>query len=896
MSQPHIPQNLSDFLYRRLAALHPNARLVFVFDPPGRLSLGDSLTVEGRTWAVHHYEGNDLAFRARFTLGDRALIWATCPTDLRPGLESRLELSSVVDLLAQADTLFDLSLVGVLQDLVPSETWPPEAVDRHDEVLSANLPAVVQGQAQLRLHLPRGAALDAHAIRALALHARQPDLPIGDLLFHKDTSLQVLNRYIRLAWEAKWDAAGRDLLREQARLSPQVSLGDLTAWLDAPPDALASYLYLRRLLGQHRVPNIANQLRGLGVLSFDPEPLEPWVDHVLARWEKDAVWRQQVIVAAEESLSDTDLRHAVDLLPGKDTQAVLTALARAEAPALVYELATRLLMSTPKDRLDGLITAWPQYRPGALSNLPPSRYAAYARDMAGFLDEAAFVVERLSRPFSPSPDLAGILDWYVDGGYYDLEFACARAAGYLRRLPDHALAETLRKDYLDGLRQRIRDFLHQADEELARRIQENWGGYLGHPRLSTNVLWNLVRQRRLRPQAKACLWVVIFDGMRWDTWQRVVKPRLLQLFELDEAEKAYLSLLPSWTTVARASILAGQPPVRWKRPDGGFTTNQKLLVARLFEIPASEVDHRLQFYSGMEADRTYSQLSREARYPWNVLIFNISDDNLHQERDNLEGLNKGIGSRLESIMQTLETLVQSEDMVVLTSDHGFMELDAADGVVVEEDARWQREAQGLSSPVRFRYLTGMEHPAGISVKHAPLRESPFTVAVGRRWFRRAGDNRPPARYAHGGLSLAEMAVPGAVLRRIVEPRIEIVIVQAPPAVQADEGQTITVEIVLENKGNQAAAFSLVARANTDTAPPTFQATLAPGERYVLRPSICPIYREKGTSTTGLNLELRYQDVQGNPVSRHKLVLVTVRPRTDMVEIQFGGLDELDAMA
>jgi hypothetical protein len=389
--------------------------------------------------------------------------------------------------------------------------------------------------------------------------------------------------------------------------------------------------------------------------------------------------------------------------------------------------------------------------------------------------------------------------------------------------------------------------------------------------------------------------VIIFDGMRWDTWQRVIRPRLLQVFELAEPEKAYLSLLPSWTFIARASLLAGHPPVGWKSPEDRFTINQKLLAARLFAIPPGEVDNRLQFYSGMEADRTYNRLDRDTRYPWNVLIFNISDDNLHQERDNLATLNTKINVLLTGILQTLEGLVRPDDTVVLTSDHGFMELDTADGVDVEEDARWQREAQGEANPVRFRYLLGMKHPAGFSFEHGRLRESPFTVAVGRRWFRRADDRRPPDRYAHGGLSLAEMTVPAAVLRRIVEKRVEIAIVQAPPALQVDEGQTVSVEIVLGNTGNQAASFRLAVSADTDAYSQVFQDTLHPGQRSTLRPSLCPVYREKGGSTSRLVLELSYQDVKGVWQTRRQEVSVAVRPRTDVVEIQFGGLDELDKL-
>jgi hypothetical protein len=890
-----VPLNLMEYLRARLNSLHPSARLVFVLDPPGRLALESTLPIAGRVWDVYRYDGNDLAFRRTLSQADSAapsqhpmLIWATDPPGQHPPGFTGLDLSSVTDLLCRADDWFDLSLDGVLQDLVPGETWPVEVLEVYATTLASNLPATVRGHRELRIFLDQGAVLDAPALRALTLHVQQPDMAVRDVLFHKDTPAQVLERYIRLAWGAEWDADALGLLRDQAASSAQAQIGGVAPWFSVNTEALANYLYLRRLLAQARVPNIANQLRGLGVLGFDPEPLEPWVDQVLSQWDKDPAWRQRVVSRAEASLAQSDLRRAVALLPDKDA----TSLTHAETPAVIYELTYRLLANTPKDLLGEAIAAWRAYRPKALGNLPETRYTKQVEALGGFMDEVATVSERLAHDVDHSGSLASLVDSYVAAGCFDLEYACARAANHLRGLPDYDLATTLRA-FLDEMRQRTRSFLQLLDEELALQLQSNWSGYLSSPRLSTHVLWDLVRLRRLKPGQNACMWVVIFDGMRWDTWQRVVRPRLLQHFEMAEPEKAYLSLVPSWTFVARGGILAGCPPVGWKGPDGRFTTNQKLLAARLFEIPSGEVDNRLQFYSGVEADRTYNQLDRDARYPWNVLIFNVSDDNLHQERDNLVSLNAGIEGRLTGILQTLESLVRPQDTVILTSDHGFMELNAEDGMVVEEDARWQRESQGLANPVRFRYITGSELPQGVPVRYPQLRESPFTVAVGRRWFRRSDDRHPPDRYAHGGLSFAEMVVPGAILRRVVEKRVDVEILEAPPSLELEEGKTATLEVIVGNTGNQVVTFGLVVKADSDSTHQVFQETLLPGDRRVLRPAVTPVFREKGGSTRRLSMELTYQDTKGVTQHRQREVAVTVKPRPGVVELQFGGLDDLD---
>ncbi len=901
MNGDALPQNLHDYLRRQLAGLHANARLVFVFDPPGRLALTQPVMAGGRAWAVYRYAGNDLALRAALPrlddLAGPALIWVTARPNEDVGPDTRLNISSLADLLARADYWFDLGLTGVLRELAPSESWPSAEVERHAGILSANLPAVVEGCQEARRYLPRGAALDAHALRALALHAMQPDVPVRELLFHRDSPSQVLQRYIGLAWGAAWSATGRELLAEHARLSPQVPLGNIGAWFDAPPDSLATYLYLRRFLGRARVPNIANQLRGLGVLGFDPEPLEPWVDQVLSRWDSEPGWRHQVIAVAEQQLSPQDLRRAIALLPQQHSRRLWDAMGAVEAPGICYHLACTLLAATPTGDLGAVIGEWPMHRPGLLGELLATRYAKSTAALAEFLDEMAAVGQRLQHERQPGPGLAGLVDWYVEGGYHDLEFACAQAGAALRLLPDDegSLAQRL-QSYVDQQRQAARRLLQAADEELERRISQNWRGYLNDPRLATRVLWDLIKQRRVKPSVDACVWVVIFDGMRWDSWQRVIKPRLLRLFELKTPEKAYLSLLPSWTRIARASLLAGRIPEKWQTPDGRFSYDQKLLAARMFEIPAAEVDQRLRFYSGMEADTTYRQLDPNQRFPWNVLVFNVSDDNLHQERSNLVSLNTKIAALLDDIVRTLELLVRPEDTVVLSSDHGFMELE--DGqhnrtLIPDAELAVVDDSRITGHPVRYRYILGTAHRHGYAFTDAKLRESPITVAVGQHWFQREGVPQRPDRYAHGGLSLAEMVVPGVVLERIVQERIEASIDLLPDRLEVDEGQPLTLTIMLRNSGNRPVKALVEVAANTDEHPQVVQDLLEPGQRRQWQPALQPIYRKVGVSTAFVTVTLKYRASNDALQSRRQEIPVTVRPRRDVVEIQFGGLEDFD---
>ena len=423
-------ESLYDYFEQRLARLPSQARLAFVLDPPGLLGLGEALEVEGRRWTVFRYDGNDLAFRkayGRHGPDGPHLVWVTHPPARLSAASPTLDLSYLTDVVRRADAILDLSLLGVLKALKPRETWPPEPVAHFEPFLAAHLGTVLAAHADLRRALGPGVPLDTHCLRALVLHALHPATPVSDLTFRVPDPPQVLTRYLRLLVQGEWDEEGLALLREQARLAPGPPAGELAPWFEAPPEGLMRYLYLRRLLARRRVANIAAVTRAL--LPFDPRPLEPWVDFALRLWDEDPVWRRALIVRAEQGLDETELDEALALLGADRPADLLTALADAETPAVVYGLGWRLLAGvTNAEELGRVALAWARRRP-PLAAWPETVYSRRARDLALFLDELAFLLDRVTQEMSPPAGLAGLVDWYVEQRLYDLEYAGARAYG-----------------------------------------------------------------------------------------------------------------------------------------------------------------------------------------------------------------------------------------------------------------------------------------------------------------------------------------------------------------------------------------------------------------------------------------------------------------------------------
>lgn len=322
-------------------------------------------------------------------------------------------------------------------------------------------------------------------------------------------------------------------------------------------------------------------------------------------------------------------------------------------------------------------------------------------------------------------------------------------------------------------------------------------------------------------------------------------------------------------------------------------------MARLFDLAQRTRDRSLRFYSGMESDRKYSQLDPNERVAYNVLIYNLSDDNLHSQRGDLLALNRTVDTLLDQVFQVLDNLVQAGDTVIVSSDHGFTELAEGKETTIADQERWQRYQEGGAHPVRYRYALTHELPILDSILRVeyPGSRDQYTVAVGQHWFKRADWRGRTDRYAHGGLSLAEMVVPGAVLKRIAEPRIEMSMAAEPGALQLGEDQVTTLTIRVANQGNVRAAAMLEVQADTASEKIAFAVDLGPGSKQEFSYPVEAVYRKRsdGTteSTTQVSLKLSYTDLEGKATTRRKKVPVEVQPRRDVVEIDFGGLDDLE---
>jgi hypothetical protein len=508
-----------------------------------------------------------------------------------------------------------------------------------------------------------------------------------------------------------------------------------------------------------------------------------------------------------------------------------------------------------------------------------------------------------------------LLDWFVESGSFRMELEVSDAA--------HAVREVLEGDALDAglsylfgiggeeapdagsLKGRVRARLHELDGALADFVRPDPVRFMTGPR---SVLGFIEEEAGGPMAADIRVWILLFDGMRLDLWEALVAPLLAEHFALQG--KPRFAVLPSFTGIARTSLFAGRLPGMWTGPDGRPTRSEPALLARNLGLAPQEISEKLRFLTEADTAKARAALGTKPADAGlvNVLVYPIADD-CHDFRGDLAAFAAKIrtdlvGDRSRGVRGILDDLldrVRPGDTVLATSDHGFVELLVADGVPVGA-AEASAAGRSLTDDVRFRYVAGFR-PGGMPEAVTVPGEVAYSVAVGRRWFRREGTKNVP-RYEHGGLSLGELAIPAVVLRRVTEKEARLELEGLPEhALPVDEDARLAIPVTVRNSGNVPLSFELHVSTNLGDTAGTFTGTLQPGEKTSVRPAVVGRYRltparaPDSTSTLRtVTFRLRYtgldgawREVLGGAVS----VPILVKPmKTRLDTDALKGFDEI----
>jgi hypothetical protein len=348
----------------------------------------------------------------------------------------------------------------------------------------------------------------------------------------------------------------------------------------------------------------------------------------------------------------------------------------------------------------------------------------------------------------------------------------------------------------------LNDSIAQQLDELNRHFQAfvaaNYANWISSD--SEVILTSQFLRRCLKPHwdpARERAVLFIFDGMRYDIWDELLRPLLIERMELI-ADLPGSSLLPSETHITRKAISAGLPPDQF---DSSAAESDLLrgALAREFGYTGS-VEVLQPEGSGTGETVRYRAGQLE------VYIFELCDKELHKIQMKTLPDGRTVPGRPLAFLyqQLLKNIIHNEVMAIMrglapetkvfiTADHGFGRV-ARDSIWI--DAAW------LNEPGDCKYLTARlreslasagaprrvrEHvwEFPVSALQMPASETRFDrrsrSSVTKHYasiiFPKTGValSRPNSRFdpdafTHGGISIQELTIPMVVLK--VRPRSE----------------------------------------------------------------------------------------------------------------------------
>ncbi len=875
----------SDIFFDWLASRPDHARMAVAIDGDRLLAdtgvfAKDTITDgDGRGWRLVVFRGDDLGFRLAFRqarTSDRVLVALVRGT----AANRKIDVSHLADILAanEGGPPLDLSVPAVFRRLCPKINFPLAELRRFKDALLERVDAVPKAAEKIIERWGRPDDWGRGQVAALVLFSRHPDWGLADIWPNETDSPAAVAHGLRVLLSVPAESADLPIIRQvlQEAIRPQVK--DHCRWFDLPVEQVAAYLLIRAFAQDAKLQNPAIQLAGLQVfpLEMPLNELEVVAPQVIACLKANGKAWASVEQRAETFLTPKRSEKLAGILPPQVNAQTVGAI---RSPALLFpHLRQGLLKFFAQSSGDMAWAEGLRSHPALDDNTLDSGGRRRQCRAAGNLAQQINWIEgrlRMAVPaFSHADDL---LDWYIDTGHHRLELESARALHSVQACDDEELIAA-GHTYLystgdetapaaGSLGFRIRQRLDELDRRLAQFVAADPAKFANGSRSVIGFLRDGLKDE-LAPiligDSDARVWVLIFDGMRYDTWDDVVQPLLGEHFTV--SGQARFCALPSYTQYARASLFAGKP---------GSSGNESALFAANIGLAAHEAKQKLRLLTDAETTKARAVLnfSDKTAKPLNILIYPVSDT-CHDYLGDLASFNSKIrqdivGDRsagTRGILDDLLRRIKPGDIVLATSDHGFVEL-FSDTAVTVSQAEATSHGATLPNAVFYRYTKSFQ-PSQVNSVGVLTGADQHYMCVGREWLRREGV-AAPVRYSHGGLSLSEVIIPALKLERVTEKFAAVELTALPVAVAVEEDQDAEVTFTVRNRGNLEAEFQVAVRTNMGEEVLQQSGSLAPASSKALKFQVHGHYKldaageiDPTGTLTAVEFRLRHTDQNG----------------------------------
>jgi len=723
------------------------------------------------------------------------------------------------DLLAKTPETarIDVNLRQFLIETTGDPNWPRETNDpRFAKLISGHLENVVKAHGSLRV-ADRTRFTD-HDFQTMVAYSA---LGVPEAAFKRPEA----KTYWRVG------LFGYQALEELDSLAPKVAKSirdELRAapspfcWFaDHPPEIVVRAFYLATILSQHL------EHWKLLLTNLDSE-LKPFTEMKTALIREaaqelvalDSARAHEDLLEVESSLSRDALNLILlDQLKLGEDQAFVQTIENEQYSVLIRSLALllaldNLLSATPlmeaHEKVSRLLAAETVTKAGVFIEQRPSAAwenlrAAYnlARSIRDIQD--ALAAEAKNLRLKQTAELS--FEWFwslwneLRANRLEYYFSALErrvvSSDFLPRPAEHlppffGKASDRITERIGSLRNEIQGLLSSINsrfQDLIAAQYQSWIDKDSQPLLTSQFLRRCLKPNWDPKNEKAA--VFVFDGMRYDIWDELVRPIFEDRMEIIKDYPA-VSLLPSETHVSRKAIFAGTFPDSFdmKKGEDGLlreSLKQSFDYGGEIETVAPE---------GMGTGETVRYRAHNA----DIYIFELCDKELHNIRVKTLPDGRCVPGRPLAFIyqQHIKDIIDTEVMAIVrglpadtkvfvVADHGF-------GAIGREPLRveaswlneptdcfyqnaWLRQTlKDVHAPQKIRGNT-LEFP--VADLHMPDAGEAYDRSQNRSWqkkfaaiiFPRTGYAlaRPkshfnPDAYSHGGISIQEMVVPMVAMR------------------------------------------------------------------------------------------------------------------------------------
>jgi hypothetical protein len=551
----------------------------------------------GRAWNAVVFRGDDLAFRLSLRKAAKAQR-VVLVVSRGPGVD-QVDVSYVADILGRNESgpPLDLSIPAFFRRICPKINFPVARLRRYKEALLDRLENVPAATAKIVQRWGRPDDWGRGQVAALVLLAERPERTLEDLWPDETNPAEFLAHAFRVILQRGQLQADGGTVREMVREAARPQVQDQLFWMDVGSEELATYLVLRLAADQLKLQNPSNQLAGLQIFSLDTPlaKMERFGLQVSKLLAVDARSWATVEGIAEGFLTTSRMERVGLLfpsggspfLPPPNTPAVILSHQLRQALGAFFKApsAENLSWTEAVSKHRMMSTASEDLSSRGSQCVALTRFARRVRN-----------IEKGLSTIPPSfPNADAVLDWYVAQGHHRMELELARAFHDIEESGDGDLGQAAR-NYLFGgqddlapavgsLKDRVRTRLDELDRSVATFVSKDPEGFAKGLRSTLGLVKRLIGDRVANitlGNDSGRAWVLLFDGMRIDTWEAVVQPLLAEHFSL-QGESGFC-VLPSYTQIARTSLFAGRLPDNWIGYKGAVTKDEATLVDQKLRI------------------------------------------------------------------------------------------------------------------------------------------------------------------------------------------------------------------------------------------------------------------------------------------------------------------------